>query len=292
MAGRAVPLPMRAARATAFPLLLPLLAACGSLSVTEPGDSGPSGPVDLGHVEDPEPRALPHSQYGNPDSYEVFGETYHVKDSNVGYDETGIASWYGTKFHGRRTSSGDTYDMYAMTAAHRTLPIPVYAEVTNLDNDRSVIVRINDRGPFHDDRIIDLSYAAAYRLGFHDSGTAPVRVRTIVPGKDPAPGESAPEATTASARPAEAPVPLVPEDEVVPAAGERWFLQAGAFGNDTNARRLRDRLARDGDIEPVEIQRENGVHRVRVGPLGSAGAADRMARRLADMNIDPIIMQE
>ncbi|MFO8156511.1 MAG: septal ring lytic transglycosylase RlpA family protein [Pseudomonadota bacterium] len=270
-------------------LLFPLLAACGSLSVSEQGDSGPSGPVDLDHVADPEPRALPLSQYGNPDSYEVFGTTYYLKDTNVGYDEEGTASWYGTKFHGRRTSSGEDYDMYAMTAAHKTLPIPVHAEVTNLDNGRSVIVRINDRGPFHEDRIIDLSYAAAYRLGFHDSGTAPVRVRTIVPGTKP---EPAPKTTTARARPAEPSAPVVPEDEEVPAPGNHWFLQVGAFGNEANARRLRNQLAGNEAIEPVEIQRKDGVHRVRIGPLGSAGAADRMARRLAELNIEPVIVQE
>jgi rare lipoprotein A len=270
-------------------LLLPLLTACGSLSINEQGDSGPSGPVALDHVADPEPRALPLSQYGNPDSYEVFGETYYLKDTNVGYDEKGTASWYGTKFHGRRTSSGEAYDMYAMTAAHKTLPIPVHAEVTNLDNGRSVIVRINDRGPFHEDRIIDLSYAAAHRLGFQDSGTAPVRVRTIVPGSDP---EPAPTTTAAKTRPAEPSGPLVPETEVVPAPGNHWFLQVGAFGDEANARRLRNRLAGTDAIEPVEIQREDGVHRVRIGPLGSAGAADRMARRLAELNIEPLIVRE
>ena len=100
----------------------------------------------------------PKSRYGNPESYVVFGKRYYVKDSSKGYVETGIASWYGTKFHGRRTSSGETYDMYAMTAAHKTLPLPTYVEVTNLNNGRSIIVKVNDRGRFHEIRIIDLSY--------------------------------------------------------------------------------------------------------------------------------------
>ena len=268
-------------------LLLPLLHACGTLSTSEPGDSAPSQPVDLSHVQDPVPRALPHSRYGNPESYEVFGVRYHVKESNVGYDQEGIASWYGTKFHGRRTSSGEPYDMYAMTAAHKTLPIPVYAEVTNLENGRQVIVKINDRGPFHEDRIIDLSYAAAYRLDFHDQGTAPVRVRTIVPGEDDQPTVA--EVTPAGATPA-----LLPEEEAIPEAGSHWFLQVGAFRDAGNARQFRERLNRDAGIDTVDIQRgSGGVHRVRVGPLSSAGEADRMGRRLADIGIDSsLIVQE
>ena len=131
---------------------------------------------------DPTPRKLPVSRYGNPTSYEVFGETYHLLPTNVGYTERGVASWYGKKFHGRRASSGETYNMYAMTAAHKTLPIPVYAKVTNLENGRSIIVKINDRGPFVKNRLIDLSYAAATKLGVVKKGTAPVEVTTIIPG--------------------------------------------------------------------------------------------------------------
>ena len=131
---------------------------------------------------DPIPRKLPISRYGNPTSYEVFGQTYHLLSTNVGYTERGVASWYGKKFHGRRASSGEPYNMYAMTAAHKTLPIPVYAKVTNLENGRSVIVKINDRGPFVKNRLIDLSYAAATKLGVVKKGTAPVEVTTIIPG--------------------------------------------------------------------------------------------------------------
>lgn len=127
------------------------------------------------------PVAEPRSRYGNPDSYEVRGVTYHVLDSSEGYEAEGMASWYGEAFQGRRTSSGEPYDMYAMTAAHRTLPIPTYVEVTNLENGRTAVVRINDRGPFHDGRIIDLSYAAARKLGVVGPGTARVRVRALEP---------------------------------------------------------------------------------------------------------------
>ena len=127
------------------------------------------------------PKVESKSKYGNPKSYVVFGKRYYVKDSAKGYVEQGIASWYGTKFHGRRTSSGETYDMYAMTAAHKTLPLPTYARVTNLENGRSVMVKVNDRGPFHQNRIIDLSYSAATRLGIVKTGTGRVEVEAIDP---------------------------------------------------------------------------------------------------------------
>ncbi len=123
----------------------------------------------------------PLSRYGNPSTYEVDGITYRVLESSVGYEAEGMASWYGEEFQGRRTSSGEPYDMYAMTAAHRTLPIPTYVEVTNLENGRTAVVRVNDRGPFHADRIIDLSYAAARKLGIVGPGTAHVRVRALEP---------------------------------------------------------------------------------------------------------------
>src|SRR5690606_8545335 len=120
-----------------------------------------------------------------PPHYEVFGQRYYVLDSAENFTERGIASWYGSKFHGRRTSSGEPYDMYAMTAAHRRLPLPAYAEVTNLNNGRKVIARINDRGPFAKMRVIDLSYTAAHRLGMLEAGTAPVQLRALTPGRSP-----------------------------------------------------------------------------------------------------------
>ncbi len=130
---------------------------------------------------DPTPHKLPLSRYGNPKSYEVFGVDYYLLASNQRYTKRGVASWYGDKFHGKRTSSGEPYNMYAMTAAHKTLPIPVYAQVTNLENGRKVIVKINDRGPFVKNRLIDLSYAAAIKLGVVAKGTARVEVTTVIP---------------------------------------------------------------------------------------------------------------
>jgi rare lipoprotein A len=139
--------------------------------------------MPLEDIPDVVPRAEPPSASGNMLEYEQSGGWYRVLDTSRGYDETGVASWYGRQFHGRRTSSGEPFDMYAVSAAHRTLPLPSYVHVTNLDNGRSIIVRVNDRGPFHetDRRIIDLSYAAAVKIGMTGSGTANVRVRAMEP---------------------------------------------------------------------------------------------------------------
>ncbi len=153
-----------------------------------PPDHGPlgAGTRDVASIlamPEPEPRAEPPAATGNMEAYEQDGRVYRVLETSEGYDRRGVASWYGEPFHGRRTSSGETYDMFALTAAHRTLPIPCYVEVTNLANGRRVILRVNDRGPFHDPdrRIIDVSYAAAVKLGMVGTGTAPVRVRALPP---------------------------------------------------------------------------------------------------------------
>jgi len=160
-----------------------MMAVSGCAVVGYPGGGPPSAAVPSSpeDVPDAVPRAEPPSAYGNNPEYEVAGVTYHVLKSAEGYVEEGIASWYGTEFQGKRTSSGEPYDMYAMTAAHRTLPLPTYVEVTNLENGKVVVVRVNDRGPFHSDRLIDLSYVAAQKLGIVKSGTARVRVRALIP---------------------------------------------------------------------------------------------------------------
>ena len=175
---------------------------------------GPSH-AELMRTPDPTPVAEPRSRYGNPRSYVVFGKTYRTLPSSRGYVERGIASWYGTKFHKRLTSSREPYDMYAMTAAHKTLPLPTYVRVTHLENGRSAVVRVNDRGPFHPGRIIDLSYAAAVKLGVAEAGSGPVEVRAIGPGEG---GRSRPAPPAASG-------PL------------RYFVQLGAYGNERNAER-------------------------------------------------------
>ena len=168
----------------------------GGLYAPDVADGAPEIPPDVANLPEPVPHAEPLSRYGNRSPYVVLDKTYAVLPSAAGYAERGIASWYGTKFDGRPTSSFEPYDMYQFTAAHRTLPLPSYARVTNLENGRSVIVRINDRGPFHEGRLIDLSYAAAIKLGVNVHGTAQVEVRGIDPGQPLQPAPSASSATT------------------------------------------------------------------------------------------------
>jgi len=164
---------------------LTLLSGCTRhLIQSEIKDGPPLHPKPVDHIPDAQPKAEPLSRYGNPAVYEVFGKKYHVltKDkAKHGHSQSGLASWYGAKFHGRRTSSGEPYDLYGMTAAHRHLPIPTYVKVKNLKNDKEIVVKINDRGPFVDNRIIDLSYAAAKKLGIFEFGTAPVKITIIDP---------------------------------------------------------------------------------------------------------------
>lgn len=161
--------------------LLCILAACGSQKPHIVDSAPPVHPTNIEHTPDAIPKVEVKSRGGNPRSYEVFGKTYYVLASSEGFTQRGTASWYGTKFHGNKTSNGETYDMYAMTAAHKSLPIPTYVEVRNLSNGKKIIVRVNDRGPFHDGRIIDLSYAAAAKLGTLTNGTSSVEIRAINP---------------------------------------------------------------------------------------------------------------
>ena len=150
-------------------------------------DWGPNKEIDMSHVPDAQPKYELRTQAGNRNPYSVFGKTYFLLEDERNYKERGIASWYGYKFNGERTSNGELYDMFSMTGAHKTLPIPSYVRVTNLDNHKNVVVRINDRGPFFENRIIDLSYAAAQRLGITQEGTGNVEVEVIVPEDDPRP---------------------------------------------------------------------------------------------------------
>ena len=255
------------------------------------GDGGPAAPpIDVSKIPEPVPKAEPRSRYGNKASYSVLGRTYRVLPDARGYVERGLASWYGNKFHGYLTSSFEPYDMYAFTAAHKTLPLPSYARVTNLDNGRSVVVRINDRGPFHDDRIIDLSYAAAVRIGVWPKGTARVEVRALVPGEPeplPARTQTAAAQHATPAVPAQVPSAASPRTAVPPArdagAGARIYVQLGAFGERVNAERALAAAERAGidhvGIESVAVAGHT-VHRVRVGPLADEDAADALSARI------------
>lgn len=242
-------------------LLITLL--LGGCSVIPEKDGAPARPIDVGAIPDAVPRPEPLSKYGNPASYQVNGITYQVLADSAGYRERGIASWYGNKFHGQRTSSGEPYDMYAMTAAHRSLPLPCYARVTNLQNGRSVVVKINDRGPFHDNRLIDLSYAAAARLDILSSGTGMVEMQ-VIDGRESA--VSAPVTASSGVPP-------------------RLYLQLGAFGQADNAQRMADKLKEHG-FQPIILPVQSGgelLHRVRLGPLSSVDAADDLERKLSQL---------
>ena len=289
-----------------FAITLPLvagLAACSSQKVFETRDAAPANPRDVSHVQNAVPRVEPRSRYGNPDSYVVYGKRYYTLASGRDYRETGGASWYGTKFHGRRTSSGEPYDMYAMTAAHKSLPLPSYVEVTNLANGRKVIVRVNDRGPFHDGRIIDMSYAAAVKLGMLGKGTAHVEVRTIEPGAPAAKPATVQAAATpvpvqASAQPAKVsatatqsarPVPVQASAAPARTINAPVFLQVGAFSSLVNAERLRTDIADQavGTVRIVEADTDKGTFfKVQVGPLADHGEADRVAQVLKPLGIN------
>jgi len=228
-------------------------------------DSAPDQDIDVSKIPDAIPRHESRSKYGNPDSYVVNGRRYHVMDSADGYVERGIASWYGKKFHGHRTSSGESYNMYAMTAAHKQLPLPAYVRVTNLENQRSVVVRVNDRGPFHASRIIDLSYAAAKKLGISARGTGLVEVRAIrAGGKQPVASKS-----VARSEPQQTEFQL--------------YLQVGAFASRQNAEQLQQKLRTHFTQLNVHsgYNAENNIYRVRIGPLASVAEADRLADALS-----------
>ena len=237
-------------------------------------DSVPDGPPPeiIAKLPEPVPKVEPRALYGNKTPYTVLGQTYNVLASPNGYVDRGIASFYGNKFHGYKTSSLEDYDMYQFTAAHKTLPIPSYARVTNLENGKSVIVRINDRGPFHENRIIDLSYAAAVRIGVWPKGTGLVEVRALDPSQ-PLTAQTLPP-------PPPPPKPASP--------GPGIFLQVGAFSDAGNAERVAQQL-RAANFAPVQVvdAQINGrnIRRVRVGPLASVDQADDVTSRIENMGL-------
>jgi rare lipoprotein A len=247
------------------------LAGCSSTPPVKQASSAPKGggyylddgpdanpPQNLDRIPDAVPREEPLHPYANR-TYAVQGSTYQPQSRPGGYRKEGVASWYGRRFNGKKTASGERYDMYAMTAAHPTLPIPSYARVTALNTGKSVVVRINDRGPFHSKRIIDLSYAAAYKLGYVQNGSARVRVESIDPD-------------TYAAQ----------EQEAAPGRGV--YLQVGAFSRADNAEQLLGRLARELELDPgqTRVVRDGSLHRVQVGPYRSDDAADADRERLQE----------
>jgi len=241
---------------------------------------GPPPPPEPAQVPDAVPRVEPRSAFGNPAFYDVAGRRYVVLASAAGYAERGVASWYGPDFHGKRTASGEAYDMYAMTAAHKTLPVPCYARVTNLANGRSVIVRVNDRGPFVGNRIIDLSYTAAARLDMLRSGTAFVEVRAVGPGAADA---DAPTATPLPAAPLPGLSTAVAAEAPATLPAKAIYIQVGAFADGGNAQRVLARLKAGGlgNAFVTTTARNDRLARVRLGPLASVAEFDALSARLA-----------
>ena len=305
---------MKPARALALPLCAAVaagLAACFSapprpVSPSPVATPQPETPPPAQSVPDVVPRIEPRSRSGNPPFYDVLGKRYFVLSSNVGYVERGVASWYGPGFHKVRTSTGEIYDMYGMTAAHKTLPLPAYVRVTNLQNGRSVVVRVNDRGPFVGNRIIDLSYTAASKLDMLRNGTAMVEVRSL----DAAPAPETP-ITAADSAPTAAPLTASPLETASPAAAAApspvansqaadstvtqvavpasLFIQAGAFSDPKNAERLVEKL-RGGGYGKIFV-RDNEIagrrmYRVRIGPVPSVAQFDRIVAALGRVGIN------
>ncbi len=320
--------------------LVGLLGGCASGGDTRTEVAG-SGGSDRADIPDAVPRAEPLSRSGNPASYKVRGKRYFTKKTSTGHVERGLASWYGKQFHGRKTSSGERYDMYAMTAAHKTLPLPTYVQVTNVENGRTAVVKVNDRGPFHGPRVIDLSYSAAKKLGVVQKGTAMVEVRAIDPSrpagdlgpfmatKEVSKGKRSQPPPVARHEPKPIPVPspspalvahnptepgteaakgraldaalaaveATPLEEqaersvkpAVAASGQGLYLQVGAFGDPSNAERLRKRLVANLS-EQVRVQRsaasETELYKVRIGPLGSEGEARTVSAKLVTLGVD------
>ena len=229
------------------------LSGCGGLSPFK-GSSTPPPPKDLASIPDATPRAESRCKYGNPDKYEVFDVTYRPLTSAQGFRERGLASWYGPGFHDKLTSCREPYDMYAMTAAHKTLPLPSYVEVRNLDNGKRVVVRVNDRGPFHEDRIIDLSYTAAWKLGVLKNGTAPVEIRVLQAGESASTSRKVPIETLQSEPPAPSST-----------AHAGRYLQVGRFRDRALAERLQARLSEQAI--PSSLLPEGPDFRVIAGPI-------------------------
>lgn len=240
-----------------------------------PVDGAPKASRSGTPAQDPVPRQEPRSRYGNGPVYEVNGRKYNVLKSSEGYKERGVASWYGTKFHGRLTSSREPYDMHALTAAHKSLPLPTFVKVENLRNGNSVIVRVNDRGPFVTNRIIDLSYAAALRLDMIKDGTSLVEVTALTVNDTKSPLHRPRKADQQGGQ--------------IKSSLQTLWLQAGAFGNAENAER-RLQLLRDSGINTAFVAADRSVspplYRVRIGPINDVDAYDRLVERLLTIGIE------
>ncbi len=252
-----------------------ILASCSNTRVSVSAgkhDAGPSEPIDLSHVQNAVPKQEVWARYGNHSPYYVLGESYEVLDSNADFTQEGIASWYGTKFHGELTSTREAYDMYTMTAAHKTLPLPSYVLVTNLENHKQVLVRVNDRGPFKEGRIIDLSYAAAQRIDMHHKGTARVRIETLPPFM------SKPADNLATSK-------AVLDRKDFP-EHKKNYLQVGVYANQNTAYDMQARLVNilpEHTVAVLKTGKKNQfLYKVRVGPLASYQQLEQVQKSLME----------
>ena len=271
------------AKALLLPALVMLVGCASSPSATPASpnagryqisqDRAPTRVLNASEVRDVVPTAINRTMAGNRSPYEVLGKRYRVMSSEEGYFERGVASWYGEKFHGHKTSNGEIFDMYEVSAAHKSLPIPSFLKVTNLDNNRSIVVRVNDRGPFHGDRIIDLSYAAAVKLGYADRGTARVELEAIVVKGD-------------------APRERIEQPQLARVGGGKianQYLQVGAYSMRGSAQEVAEQLQgltrQPVRIEEVRSSQGQTLHRVRIGPLSDLTEVDMLKARVASANL-------
>jgi len=230
-------------------------------------DRAPTRPMDLTSVPEVVPGPVRRTLAGNRSPYEVLGKTYYVLPTEAGYSQRGIASWYGEKFHGHKTSNGEIFSMYEVSAAHKSLPIPSFLKVTNLDNNRSIVVRVNDRGPFHGDRIIDLSYAAALKLGYAHRGTTRVQLDAVIVNE-----------------------PIANKDQSASKevleilSSPEMFLQVGAFSDIKSAEsvsnKLRKMTSRPVFIRSIKNSKNDILHRVRIGPVDDSNEIQQITQRL------------
>ena len=263
---------------------LPLLPSAGSGRGGYYKDDGPGDnpPPNLRDVADAEVRAEPYSRYANR-PYTVFGKTYVPVVNEEPFVQRGVSSWYGKKFHGQRTSSGELYDMYKMTAAHPTLPIPSYARVTNVSSGKQVVVRINDRGPFHAGRVIDVSFTAALKLGLLSKGSHEVEVERLLPNpviNVAAQRRNAPQTAAAEpARPAAAP-------------SDAFYVQLGAYTRADKAEQARERLRSHAAVRGVlEVVKGGSMHRLFSGPFASRDEARESMRELKALGLNPMVVR-
>ena len=246
----------------------------GRYAITQ--DRAPSKPIELGSIPDVVPAPVVRTLAGNRSPYSVLGETYFVLPSEEGYSERGIASWYGEKFHGHKTSNGEVFDMYHVSAAHKSLPIPSFLKVTNLDNNRTIVVRVNDRGPFHGDRIIDLSYAAALKLGYAEIGTARVELEAIVTEKlsnEYGLGQDS----------------NLKRGAIKPSRSSEQYLQVAAFSNQLSAKKLSQKL-KEMIISPVLVSSMKDsvgkvLYRVRIGPIDDPAELKKITEQLVSADL-------